>query len=117
MTKLYVVRTPFRAHGIFYEVGTIIEDPSSIWLFRSRLGARDIIELEPGGRQNEMWFEYLCSRATKELDARIYQLCKKPLPKGHSQLVKATTQAVKPTTTAKTSPVAKRSTVATKSTK
>ena len=77
MTSLYVVRNTFRAHGILHEVGTVIDDPSSIWLFRSRLGVRDIIELTEGGKDNSMWYDYLSTRVRGPIDDRICSICGK----------------------------------------
>lgn len=71
---LYVVRRPFKAHGILHDVGEVIEDPTSIKLFRSRLSDRDIIELFPDNElENLTWLEYLESRATGPIDARVYE--------------------------------------------
>ena len=77
MKSLYVVRNSFKAHGTLYGVGVVIDNPSSIWTFRSRLGVRDVIELTEGGRDNEMWFAYLQARALSPLDERILEICGK----------------------------------------
>lgn len=71
---LFVVRRPFKAHGILHNVGEVIDDPTSIKLFRSRLSDRDIIELFPDNElENLSWLEYLESRATEPIDARVYE--------------------------------------------
>lgn len=81
MSILYVVRNSFKAHGKLYEVGDIIDDPSSIKLFRSRVAARDIVELSESKRDCKAWFEYLQARSKKELDPRIYTACGIQAPK------------------------------------
>jgi hypothetical protein len=83
MNALYVVRNTFKAHGMLFEAGTVIDNPSSIKYFKSRLTQRDVIELRPKEKQNAMWLPYLEARSKKPLDARIYQVCEQPLPIDH----------------------------------
>lgn len=75
MNPIYVARRPFKAQGILFETGVVIDDPNSIKLFRSRLGNRDIVELSEGSSQNQMWYEYLTTRAKMPLDDRILVIC------------------------------------------
>lgn len=75
MDPIYVVRRPFKSQGILFEAGVVVDDPNSIKLFRSRLGSRDVVELSEGSSQNQMWYEYLTTRAKMPLDDRILVIC------------------------------------------
>ena len=72
---LYVARRNFKARGVLYEVGQVIENPSSITLLRSRILDRDILELFEGDRRNAAWLDYLRARARKPLDPRVILIC------------------------------------------
>jgi hypothetical protein len=63
---------------MLFEAGTVIDNPSSIKYFKSRLTQRDVIELRPKEKQNATWLPYLEARSKKPLDARIYQVCEEP---------------------------------------
>ena len=78
---LFVVRRPFKACGVLHNVGEVIEDPTELKLFRSRLGDRDIIELLPEQETvNLSWLEYMEARATEAIDSRVYALAGKEDP-------------------------------------
>lgn len=97
---LFIVRRAFKAHGILYNIGEIIEDPTVIKLYRSRLADRDIIELLDGGIENPSWFDYLTARTTMTLDPLIYKICNIPLPVLQEEIPKVASkeplQKVKP---------------------
>lgn len=78
---LYVVRRSFKAHGVLYEAGQVLEDPTAIKLFRSRLADRDILVLKPGDyNNNQNWVDYLSTRVVGNLDPRIVAMTKKAEP-------------------------------------
>ena len=72
---LYVARRNFKSRGVLYEVGQVIENPSSITLLRSRILDRDVLELFEGDKRNAAWLDYLKVRAKKPLDPRIILIC------------------------------------------
>lgn len=73
---LYVVRRAFKAHGNLYLVGQVIEDPTSIKLFRSRLSERYVVKFSPDTVvQNKIWMNYMETRLGVELDQRILDMC------------------------------------------
>ena len=101
MNSIYVVRNAFYAHGKLYEVGTIIDDPTSIWVFRSRLNTRDIIQLGVDKKLDAMWFSYLSTRVRGDIDARIYKVCGEALPSTHPDYVAPAPKIATPKATAK----------------
>lgn len=112
MNSLYVVRRPFKAHGNLFEAGTIIDDPASIKLFRSRLGNRDIVQLIEGSDKNQLWYDYLSTRVQTPMNDRILKICGK-LPVETPKVVTPVTpvKAVTPTV----APAKAATTTATKS--
>lgn len=72
---LYVARRAFKSRGVLYEVGQVIENPSSITLLRSRILDRDVLELFEGDKHNGAWLDYLKARAKKPLDPRVIKMC------------------------------------------
>jgi hypothetical protein len=73
---LFVVRRNFKAGGVLFNVGEVIENPMEIKLFRSRLNDRDIIELLPGNdATNQEWLEYMKPRTQDIIDSRVYEFC------------------------------------------
>lgn len=60
--SLLLVRRSFKDRGNLFEAGSVITDPSSVRLFRSRLGCRDIVELREDNPKDAMWIEYLENR-------------------------------------------------------
>lgn len=103
---MYVVRRSFKAQGMLYSTGTVIEDPVTIPLYRSRLGSRDIIELNEGDKQTASWIEYLQSRVTGPLDPRILKLVA-PVKAAEVKAEPAKPVAPKATTPVKSAAVAK----------
>lgn len=70
---MLVVRNSFKSKGICYEVGSIIEDPTDITLFNTRISNRDILDL-PNDPHTITWIDYLEGRVAS-LDPRIYEAC------------------------------------------
>lgn len=102
---MYVVRRSFKAQGMLYSAGTIIEDLATVPLYRSRLGSRDIIEMNEGDKQTASWIEYLQSRVVGPLDPRILKLVAPVKVEAKAEPTKAV--APKVTTTAKPAVAAK----------
>jgi len=70
---MFVVVRAFKDHGVLYEAGTVITDPSSIRLFRSRLGSRNIVDMRQDQTHNRNWIDYLQARGhdTSAIEARL----------------------------------------------
>ena len=81
MNPIYVARRAFKSRGVLYEVGQVIEDPSSVTLLRSRIGSRDVLELYAGDVRNRAWLDYFSTRVQGPLDSRLLEVCGKVVEK------------------------------------
>lgn len=106
---LYVARRAFKSRGVLYEVGQVIENPSSITLLRSRILDRDVLELLEGDKHNAAWLDYLKARVTKPLDPRVVEMCGGKVTPAPATPIKTITPA-KPATAVKTAQTVKTST-------
>ena len=50
--KRYVVKKPFKSMGKFYSVGSIIEDPTAIKRFKSKVNEGKIVVVTEGNLQS-----------------------------------------------------------------
>ena len=73
MTPFWVVRRSFKTHGQLMEIGTVVEDLSTISVYRSRIADRDLVQFGIDRRKDAMWYEYLKPRVNKPLDKRILE--------------------------------------------
>ncbi|MMZ45702.1 hypothetical protein D3C75_232910 [compost metagenome] len=46
LSRLNVVRRPFKTNGLFYAAGTVIDDPAAIRLFRNKVNEGKIVQVD-----------------------------------------------------------------------
>jgi len=87
--KRYVVKKPFKSMGKFYSVGSIIEDPTAIKRFKSKVNEGKIVVVTEGNLQSVA--AYIKARSgvdilpgftkTKPIDDRLSEEPKPEEPK------------------------------------